>query len=286
MTVRVREVLPRDGFQDLDFFLPTDAKVAIISALWSAGLRWVEVTSMVHPKWVPQFTDADEVLARVRALALHDLVAAAFVPNRRGLDRALAVGVDEVSFAVASTDKLSEANFRMDRAAATEELLQAAALAREAGADVSVTIGGAFGCPYEGDVPVARVADIARELAAEGIETVLLADTIGNATVPAVERIFGLVKQACPDVELGAHFHGGEAALACVAAAVDQGATVLDAALGGFGGCPFVPAAPGNVPTEAVVGWLGEDRAAAVAACGLEVSAMIAKERVGAQAGG
>jgi hydroxymethylglutaryl-CoA lyase len=242
---------------------------------------------MVHPKWVPQFPDADEVLTRVRALGLDGLVTAAFVPNRRGLDRALAVGVDEVSFAIASTDKLSEANFRMGRAAATDEVLQAAALAREARADVSVTIGGAFGCPYEGDVTPEHVADMARGLVDGGIEVVLLADTIGNATVGAVERIFGLVAEECPSVELGAHFHGGEAALACVAAAVDQGATVLDAALGGFGGCPFVPSAPGNVPTEAVVGWLGEDRAAAVAACGLEVSAMIAEERrVGAQAGG
>ncbi|MDQ1503865.1 MAG: hydroxymethylglutaryl-CoA lyase [Actinomycetota bacterium] len=278
--LRRREVLPRDGFQDLDFFLPTETKVEIITALWSAGLRWIEVTSMVHPKWVPQFTDAEEVLARARQI--EGLQTAVFVPNRRGLDRALAVGVDEVSLAVAGTDKLSEANFGMDRAVATAEVVRTAAAARQAGADVSVTIGGAFGCPYEGDVAPARVAEMARALAGEGIPTILLADTIGSATVAGVERLFATVASSCPGIALGAHYHGGAAAIDNVAAAVANGASILDSAIGGYGGCPFVPHAPGNVPTEAVAAWLGQG-ASALAECAVEVHRIIEEARAHAQ---
>ncbi|HEY4097158.1 MAG TPA: hydroxymethylglutaryl-CoA lyase [Baekduia sp.] len=249
--VAIREVLPRDGFQDLDVRLPTDVKVAVIEALWGAGLRWIEITSMVHPKWVPQFADAEEVLAAVREL--DGLTSSVFVPNRRGLDRALGAEATEVSLVVASTDALSRENFAMERDAALAEIVAVSEDAAAAGARVSVTIGGAFGCPFEGAVADETVRALVAAVAAAPVDSILLADTIGVARADDVARLVGAVADLVGDRPLGVHLHGGAGAVAGVLAGVGAGATLVDVSTTGLGGCPFVPNAPGNVSTEQTV---------------------------------
>jgi hydroxymethylglutaryl-CoA lyase len=277
--IEIREVLPRDGFQDLDRHLPAATKIAVIGRLHAAGLRWIEVTSMVSPKWVAQFADAEEVLGAARAL--DGLKASVFVANRRGLERALAVGADEISLALAATDTLSRENFNMGREEALAELGAVAAAARAAGAEVSLTIGGALGCPYEGTVAPADVAALAARAVELDPATLFVADTIGVGTPAAVGAVVRAVREAAPGPRLGVHLHGGDASTAGVLAAIEAGASVVDSALAGFGGCPFVPEAPGNVSTEAVASALdaaglahAEDTAALLAAAA-EVRAMI-----------
>ena len=199
--------MPRDGFQDLGYIVPPSDKIAVIAELYAAGHRWIEVTSMVRAEWVPQFVDAEEVL--MACAEFGDLRRAVFIPNRRGLDRALGVGLDEASFAVAATDGLSTANFGRDRAAMLDEVITSGAAARDAGVATSVTIGGAFGCPYEGDVELAVIVELADALVDSGIDLVLLADTIGSATVDSVAVSFAALHQRFPRTTLGVHLHGG-----------------------------------------------------------------------------
>ncbi len=251
--VRLREVLPRDGLQDYAVHVPTAAKIAIVERLHAAGLRWIEVTSMVHPKWVPQFSDAEEVLAAVGGL--DGLVASVFVPNRRGLDRAVGNGADEVSLAVAASDTLSRENFAMDRAEALAEILWVIGEADAAGVRSTVTIGAAFGCPYEGAVAAQDVVDLARALADSAVSAVLVADTIGCATAGQVPELVAQVVAAVSDRPIGVHLHGA-GATADVVRAIGVGARIVDASTTGLGGCPFVPAAPGNVATELVLAGL------------------------------
>jgi hydroxymethylglutaryl-CoA lyase len=253
--VRLREVLPRDGFQDLDFFVPTELKIEIIHELHAMGCQWIEVTSFVHPGQVRQFTDAEYVARAVRHLP--GLTISAFVPNMRGLYRALEAGVDEVSLAVASTDALAVSNFRRQRDEVIAETVAVADTARAEGKDVSVAIGGAWGCPFEGTVHTSVILDIARWLAESGIETLLLADTIGSGTPDRVGALVNHVTTLLPTLHHGVHIHG-EDGLGSVRSALTAGATVVDTAMGGFGGCPFVPEAPGNVDTTAVAAMLDQ----------------------------
>lgn len=252
-TVRLREVLPRDGLQDYASHVPAATKIAIIERLHAAGMRWIEVTSMVHPTWVPQFSDAEQVLAAVSGL--EGLLASAFVPNRRGLDRALAHGLGEASLAVASTNTLSRENFAMDRAEALAEILWVIAEADSAGIRSTVTIGAAFGCPYEGAVAPTDVVELARALADSAVSAVLVADTIGCATEGQVPDLVSKVVAAVPDRPVGVHLHGA-GATADVIRAVGSGARIIDSSTTGLGGCPFVPEAPGNVATELVLAGL------------------------------
>jgi hydroxymethylglutaryl-CoA lyase len=252
-TVRLREVLPRDGLQDYAFHVPATTKIAIVERLHAAGMRWIEVTSMVHPKWVPQFSDAEQVLAAVNGL--DGLVASAFVPNRRGLDRAVGHGVDEASLAVAATDTLSRENFAMDRAEALTEILRVVAEADSAGIRSTVTIGAAFGCPYEGPVAADDVVELVRRLVDSAVSAVFVADTIGCATEGQVPDLVAQVVAAVPDRPVGVHLHGA-GATADVIRAVDAGARIVDSSTTGLGGCPFVPDAPGNVATELVIAGL------------------------------
>jgi hydroxymethylglutaryl-CoA lyase len=249
-SVTIREVLPRDGFQDLPFHLPAVVKTEVIRRLWEAGLRWIEVSSLVSPRAVPQFSDAEKVIGAARRLA--DLKLSVFVPNRRGLARAIGAGADEVSLAVAATDSLSQSNFSMNRADALTEIAAVTGEALAQGLEVSITIGGALGCPFEGPVPVATVVSLAEQALEAGAGSIFVADTIGAGTPDRVGVVVAAVHAALGDAPLGIHLHGGEAATAGVLSAVAAGAEMVDASLTGLGGCPFVPNAPGNVSTEAV----------------------------------
>ena len=252
---RLREVLPRDGFQDLPIRVPTSLKVDIIHKVHAVGCRWIEVTSFVHPRQVPQFFDAEQVVAATRELP--GVTVSAFVPNRHGLQRAMAAGTDEVSLAVATTDALAESNFRQSREELITESLAVAEEALGARKMVSITIGGAFGCPFEGPVRPETVVEIVEQIVSGGVTTVLLADTIGVGTPEGVGELIGLVVEQLPDIEFGVHIHGQQG-IDSVRTALDAGATIVDTSMGGFGGCPFVPDAPGNVDTALVAQLLAD----------------------------
>jgi hydroxymethylglutaryl-CoA lyase len=254
--IEIVEVGPRDGLQNEAAIVPTDAKVEFIRRAVDAGLRRIEVASFVNPKRVPQMADAEAV---IRALPQRDDVTwVGLVLNRRGFDRAAAAGCREIGMVVFTTDEFNRRNQGVPTGDSIREWRGIAAAAREAGIRAQVTLSAAFGCPFEGEVPVARVVDIARELAAAGPFEIALADTIGVGVPGQVTEIFGRVAEAAPGVALRAHFHNTRnTGLANAYAALMAGARVLDASLGGIGGCPFAPAATGNIPTEDLVYMLG-----------------------------
>lgn len=249
--VEIVEVSPRDGLQSEPTILSTADKVHLIEQAIAAGARRIEVCSFVNPARVPQMADAEAVLA---ALEPRDEVTyIGLVLNQRGLDRAVAAGMREVNAVVVCTDTFGQRN---QGQTVDESLAALAAIvegAHAAGIRVSATVSVAFGCPYEGEVPVERVVDVARRAAAAGADEVALADTIGVAVPTDVAERFGAVAPAVGGTPLRAHFHNTRnTGLANVVAAVTAGVTTLDASIGGVGGCPFAPGATGNVPTEDV----------------------------------
>jgi hydroxymethylglutaryl-CoA lyase len=254
--IEIRDVSPRDGLQDHAQFVPTRIKAELVRRLVGAGVRSIEITSFVSPKVIPQLADAAELCEQLRAEDLSGVRLSAFVGTASWLDRALAWDLDEVSIAVPATDAMSEANFRRDTATM---LTEAAAMRRQApDLAMSATIAVAFGCPYDGAVSVERVLELADSLAGAGFERILLGDTIGVANPAQVTRVVASLTERFPEISIGGHFHDSRgAAVANVVAAVGAGASVIDAALAGIGGCPFAPGAAGNVSLEDVV-WVLE----------------------------
>jgi hydroxymethylglutaryl-CoA lyase len=269
--IEIVEVGPRDGLQSEPGVLPTATKVEFIRRAVAAGLRRVEVASFVHPRRVPQMADAESGLQALPAQAGVQYVG--LVLNRRGFERAAAAGCSEIGMAVMASETFSRRNQGCATEQAVEAWLDIAALARQAGIRAQVTVSVAFGCPFEGEVPVARVVELARRLAeAEPVE-IALADTIGVGVPTQVTELVARVREAVPGVALRCHFHNTRnTGLANAYAAVQAGVRTLDASLGGIGGCPFAPAATGNIPTEDLVYLLhrcgyptGVDLAAAIA---------------------
>jgi hydroxymethylglutaryl-CoA lyase len=246
--ITVVEVGPRDGLQNEDVVVDTPAKVAYIEALVSAGLRRIEAVSFVHPKRVPQMADAEAVMADVPRRP--GVRYAGLVVNRRGLERALDAGVDEVNMVVVATDTFSERNQGMPVAGAIAAFSAVATAAHAAGVAVTLTVGAAFGCPFEGEVSPERVADIVRRCADAGVDEVALADTIGVGVPADVHALVDAVRAVTP-APLRCHFHNTRnTGYANALAAVEAGVSALDASSGGIGGCPFAPAATGNIATE------------------------------------
>ena len=248
--VQIVEVAARDGLQSEPEVLPTSDKVELIERAVAAGIRRVEVASFVNPERVPQMADAEDVVA---ALPRRDDVSyIGLVLNMRGFERAAATAIDEINVVVPVTDTFSERNQGASVDIMIESWGEIAAAAREAGLPATVVLSTAFGCPYEGEVAVERVAEVARRVAEHGPAEISLADTIGVAVPTDVIRRLDTVRQAV-DVPLHVHFHNTRnTGVANVAAAVEAGVTAVDASLGGIGGCPFAPNATGNVPTEDV----------------------------------
>jgi hydroxymethylglutaryl-CoA lyase len=243
----VVEVGPRDGLQNEDAILATERKVELIQRCVDAGLRRIEAVSFVNPARVPQVADAEAVLAAVPRRA--DVRYSGLVLNRRGLDRALAAGVDEVNVVVVASDEFSMRN----QGCTTSQML--ASWAEMAGAlggvPATVTIAAAFGCPFEGETPPERVAEIARQAQAGGAAEIALADTIGVGVPAQVRDLVRRVADVAPGTPLRCHFHNTRnTGYANALTAIDEGVQALDAAAGGFGGCPFAPAATGNIATE------------------------------------
>jgi hydroxymethylglutaryl-CoA lyase len=251
-TVQLVEVSPRDGLQAESVVLSTAAKVELIERIVAAGARRVEVCSFVNPARVPQMADAEAVLAALPQR--DDVTYIGLVLNRRGFDRAAAAGIREINVVAVATDTFGQRNqgATSDETVATFEAI--AGLAVAAGIAPTLTISTAFGCPYEGEVRVDRVVDIAKRAVAAGATEVAIADTIGVAVPTDVtERVAAVRSVLEPGVGLRAHFHNTRnTGIANAYAAYEGGVDAIDASLGGIGGCPFAPNATGNVPTEDV----------------------------------
>jgi isopropylmalate/homocitrate/citramalate synthase len=253
-TVEIVEVAPRDGLQNEAVQVSTAVKAELVKRALAAGLKRMEVTSFVNPQRVPQMADAEALMQYVRTYP--DLTAIGLALNRRGFDRAVAAGCDEVNMVVVASESLSRRNQGMATADSIAIIREVAAAARAAGKPISVTIAASFGCPFEGEVPEARVLAILEQVLPEAPLEIAFADTIGCG-VPT--QVASLLKQAAalaPHMRLRCHFHNTRnTGLANVAAAVEAGARAIDASLGGTGGCPFAPGASGNVATEDVA-WM------------------------------
>ncbi|MEW2354135.1 hydroxymethylglutaryl-CoA lyase [Spirillospora sp. NPDC029432] len=245
----VLEVGPRDGLQNEPRALSPEDRIAFITRCVDAGLKRIEAVSFVNPKRVPQMAGAEEVMAGVPRRA--GVSYSGLVLNRRGLDRALAAGVDEVNVVVVASDTFCVRNQGCTTAEALDAWDEIAAEAAAAGVPAGMTIAVAFGCPFEGETPPERVAEIARRAHAAGAFEIALADTIGVGIPAQVRDLTRRARAAAPGTPLRFHFHNTRnTGYANALTAVDEGVTVLDASTGGFGGCPFAPAATGNIATE------------------------------------
>jgi hydroxymethylglutaryl-CoA lyase len=260
--VTIVEVSPRDGLQNDPGDLTTEQKIELTVRAHAAGLRRVEVTSFVSPKAVPKLSDAERVVAGLRERELSGLSMIGLVVNERGVQRSAAAGVAEINVIIVASELFSLRNQGMSVRQAMARLPDLIASGRAAGLRTTVTLGTAFGCPFEGEVPVGRIADLAGEIAAAGPDEIALADTIGVAVPTDVtERFAALRSVAAPGTGLRGHFHDTRrTGMANAAAAAAAGIAALDASLGGIGGCPFAPRATGNIATEDLAYLLGRMR--------------------------
>ena len=251
--IEIVDVSPRDGLQNEGVALSVDERLEFIGRLEAAGVRRLEAVSFVNPKRVPQMAGAEEIMAALPHQAGRSRIG--LVLNLRGWERLKGTSCDEANVVVCATDSFGLRNQNADTAQQIAVMAEIAAdQAANGGPPLSLTISVAFGCPFEGEVPLDRVAMIAREAAALGIPEIAIADTIGVADPWAVGRRVEAVRAAAPDARLRLHFHDTRnTALANTAAGIDSGVDVIDASCGGIGGCPFAPAATGNVATEDLV---------------------------------
>ncbi|KRD24387.1 MULTISPECIES: hydroxymethylglutaryl-CoA lyase [unclassified Streptomyces] len=252
--VRVHEVGARDGLQNEKTTVPTAVKAEFVHRLAGAGLTTIEATSFVHPKWVPQLADAEQLFPLVSDV---DAALPVLVPNERGLDRALALGARRVAVFASATESFAKANLNrtVDEALAMFEPV--VARARAEGVHVRGYLSMCFGDPWEGAVPVDQVVRVCRALLDQGCDELSLGDTIGVATPGHVRALLtALNEQGVPTDVLGVHFHDtyGQA-LANTLAALRHGVTTVDASAGGLGGCPYAKSATGNLATEDLV-WM------------------------------
>jgi hydroxymethylglutaryl-CoA lyase len=248
-TIEIVEVGPRDGLQNEPGNLPLAVKREFVERIVGAGFRRIEVASFVNPKRVPQMADADEL---VRSLPRREGVRyVGLVLNRRGFDRALAAGCDEIGMFVVASDTFNQRNQGATTAESVAAWLEMARAAKQAGLRAQVTISAAFGCPFEGEIAPERVVALARQVAEGEPVEIAIADSIGSGVPAQVTDLVGRLRTALPGMRLRCHFHNTRnTGIANAWAAVEAGVEVLDASLGGIGGCPFAPAATGNIPTE------------------------------------
>src|SRR3954469_24811544 len=249
--ISLREVGPRDGLQN-EAPVPTDAKVELIDALSTTGVRRIEAVSFVHPKAIPQMADADEAWKRIQR---DDAIRySALVPNLRGAQRALDAGFQEIEVVVRARETHNKKNVNRSTEQSLDDIAQLIDAAHAVGSTVQVIVSTAWGCPYEGDVPVERVPAVAGRAVRDGADGVSFGDTTGMATPARVQRLVGEFRQQHPQVPLNLHFPNTRGtALANVLTALQLGVDDFDASVGGLGGCPYAPGATGNVATEELV---------------------------------
>ena len=258
-TVRIREVGPRDGFQNEPEVISTDEKVLLIGMLAASGLRRLELTSLVRPDVIPQLADAEEVLAGVERSP--GVAYSVLIPNEKGLERALAHrdSFDEINLFLSASETHNKKNVNSSIAESLQGLERTIARGVEEGLRCEGVISVSFGCPYEGEVPPERVFGIAERLAAAGCEEVAFGDTTGMANPRQVGEFFAGARERLADVELTAHFHNTRGqGLANVVAALEQGVDSFESAFGELGGCPVPPGSTGNVSTEDLASMLHE----------------------------
>jgi hydroxymethylglutaryl-CoA lyase len=250
--VRIVEVGLRDGLQNESAILPTEVKREIAGGLIAAGVRDIEATSFVHPRWIPQLADAEELagaLPRAEGVRYR-----ALVPNRKGLERALATPIDEYAVFMSASETHNRKNINKSIDETFPVLEETVRLACERGKRVRGYVSTVFGCPYEGEVSVAQVAKVCDRLFEMGVYEVSLGDTIGVAHPRQVKEVLRELLKLFPADRLAGHFHDTRGtALVNAYVALELGITTLDSSFGGLGGCPYAPGAAGNVATEDLV---------------------------------
>jgi hydroxymethylglutaryl-CoA lyase len=275
-TVRIREVGPRDGFQNEPETIPTAEKIRLVDLLSATGLKRLEVTSFVRPEVIPQLSDAAEVLAGVQRR--EGVAFSVLIPNERGLERALSLRerFDEINVFVSASETHNRKNVNRSIAESLEGLKRTLASAREAGLRCEGVISTSFGCPYEGEVLPERVFAIAEHLVAAGCEEIGFGDTTGMANPRQVGEFFAAARGRLAGVELTAHFHNTRGqGLANVLAALEQGVASFESSFGELGGCPVPPGATGNIASEDLVSMLHEMGVAT----GIDLPALVAAAR-------
>ncbi|KHK63056.1 hydroxymethylglutaryl-CoA lyase [Pseudomonas fluorescens] len=251
-SVRLVEVGARDGLQNEARSLPVETRVLLLERLAAAGLRTIESGAFVSPRWVPQMAGSDEVLRRLTPRP--GVTYTALVPNLEGLERALAVGCREVAVFAAASEAFSQRNINCSIAQSLERFQSVLARAREAGVAVRGYVSCVMGCPFTGQVPTARVVEVARALHEMGCYEISLGDTIGTGTPGQTARLIKACVAEVPLTALAAHFHDTYGmAVANVHAALEAGVRVFDSSVSGLGGCPYSPGATGNVASEELV---------------------------------
>ena len=267
--ISLREVGPRDGLQNEDP-VPTDAKVALIDRLSGTGVSRIEAVSFVRPQAIPQMADAEEVWTRAKKQ--EQVRYSALVPNLKGAIRALDAGFTELEAVVSASETHNRKNVNRSTEQSLDEIAEIIDLAHSRNATLQVIVSTAWGCPYEGDVPVQRTIDVISRAIADGADSASFGDTTGMATPTRVTRLVAAFRDRHPAASLNLHFHNTRGTgLANVLAALELGVQDFDASVGGLGGCPYAPGATGNIATEELVHMV-EDMGVAT---GIDLDAMI-----------
>ncbi|KQM68991.1 hydroxymethylglutaryl-CoA lyase [Xylophilus sp. Leaf220] len=251
--IHITDVSPRDGLQNQQIAVSTDAKLRLIELLVRAGVRSVEATSFVSPRAVPQMADAADLVPRIRA-AVPGLRTSVLVPNLKGLERAHAAGAQEIAVVLSATETMNSKNINMGLDAATGVSEQTLHAAHALGLRTRAYVAVAFDCPFEGETPLVTVLRLAARMQAAGAGEIVIADTIGSASPGQVKERMRALTGVVPLQQLAVHFHDTRGMGAANAwAALEAGVRRFDASVGGIGGCPFAPGAAGNLATEDLV---------------------------------
>lgn len=280
-SVTIKEVGPRDGLQNEKKFVSTQDKIEWINQLSQTGLSYIEVTSFVHPKWIPALADSEQVAKTIQRV--EGVTYAALVPNQLGLEKALESNIDEVSVFLSASETHNQKNINKSIQETILVLQPVIQEAKRFGKSVRGYISTVFGCPYEGEISFQKVLAICETLFEMGIYEISLGDTIGVATPKQVQEMLTELVKRYPANQLAMHFHNTRGtALANVTASLDAGITVFDSSLGGLGGCPYAPGASGNVATDDLLFMLhGMDIQTGVSMEKLQKAAIYIQEKVG-----
>lgn len=279
--VTIKEVGPRDGLQNEKTAIATEDKIAWINQLSKTGLTYIEITSFVHPKWIPQLADALDVAAGIERVP--GVTYAALVPNQKGLENALTTQVDEISVFMSASETHNQKNINKSISDTFPVLTAVVQEAKRAKKTVRGYLSTVFGCPYEGEVSIEQVAAISERLFEMGVDELSLGDTIGVATPRQVEAVLNSLLKRFPKEKLSMHFHDTRGtALANVLLSLEMGITTFDSSLGGLGGCPYAPGASGNVATDDLLYMLhGMDIATGIDAGRLTEAALFIQNKIG-----
>lgn len=279
--VTIKEVGPRDGLQNEKKIIKTEDKIDWINKLSETGVNYIEITSFVHPKWIPALSDAVEVAKRIKRTP--DITYAALVPNLKGLERALEANVDETSIFMSASETHNRKNINKSIHETLPILKDVVYESLSNGKTVRAYLSTVFGCPYEGGIDTDRVVSIADALLDMGVSELSLGDTIGVANPRQVEKVLTVLLKRYPKEKLAMHFHNTHGtALANVVVSLQMGLTTFDSSLGGLGGCPYAPGASGNLSTDDLVYMLnGMDIETGINAESLQQAALYIEGKTG-----